>query len=477
MASPPFEVEDQVEEDFFDKLVDDDDDENTDLSRSGLENKESDKARESSNLSTGEGGVALLDSEGNVGPEMNGKKGDYDDFDAEDEEDSLPVGYATQESEGVMEVKSDLDSDIDKNDVPSGTGIKVVDWSAFKSDSTLRRGAGKGSYSDFFNELGDSSGDLYGNVADNSGFGSNNAAAIVSEGGVQHHEGQLHGSGLEQTSDIQDMNGSQYWENLYPGWRYDPNTGQWYPVEGYNNTVMGSYFNWNQDSQGNVEYPSHMVFDPQYPGWYYDTIAQEWRLLESYTAAMSQSAFVDHNQHLQNGVASTDAHRVMGWAGTRDDKHHQNTKSEGANFVDNQQLHQPYDSTHQNFDISNGVAGFQSFSQAESFSQHHNQHKREQSQQLHFSSAYFDSPKKLTFSLQPPQSASQFSSVSDVDRSSAGRPPHALVTFGFGGKLIFMNNNSSFLTNSAYSSQVTPCFLPSFFGPRFSELTCSYISS
>ncbi|KAM7508798.1 hypothetical protein LguiA_019251 [Lonicera macranthoides] len=468
MASPPFEVEDQVEEEFFDKLVDDDD--NTDLSRSGLENKESDKAKESSNLCTDEG---VEDSEGNVGSKRNGKKGDDDDFEA-GEKDSSSVGDVTHE--GVMEVVGELDCDVGKNDVRSGTGVKLVDWSAFKSDSTLRRGAGKGSYSDFFNELGDSSGDLYGNVADNSGVGANHAASI-SEGGVssiQHHEGQLHGSGLEQTSDVQDMNSSQYWENLYPGWRYDPTTGQWYPVEGYNNTVVGSYSDWNQDSQGNVEYPSHMVFDPQYPGWYYDTIAQEWQSLESYTAAMSQSTFVDHNQHLQNGVDSTDAHtvgnnQVMGWAGTQDDKHHQNTKSEGANFVDNPQLRQPYDSTHQeykssgnttsfeqakqNFDISNGVAGFQSFSQAESFSQHLNQHKREQSQQLHFSSAYFDSPKKLAFSQQLPQSASQFSSVSDEDRSSAGRPPHALVTFGFGGKLIFMNNNSSFLTNSAYSGQ------------------------
>ncbi|KAE8721413.1 hypothetical protein F3Y22_tig00016065pilonHSYRG00061 [Hibiscus syriacus] len=38
--------------------------------------------------------------------------------------------------------------------------------------------------------------------------------------------------------------------------------------------------NWNQISQGNADYPEHMVFDPQYPGWYYDTIALEWKMLE-----------------------------------------------------------------------------------------------------------------------------------------------------------------------------------------------------
>ncbi|KAK1383554.1 hypothetical protein POM88_021289 [Heracleum sosnowskyi] len=29
------------------------------------------------------------------------------------------------------------------------------------------------------------------------------------------------------------MNSTEYWEILYPGWKYDQNTGQWYQVDGY----------------------------------------------------------------------------------------------------------------------------------------------------------------------------------------------------------------------------------------------------
>ncbi|KAL2495391.1 Protein transport protein sec16 [Forsythia ovata] len=37
----------------------------------------------------------------------------------------------------------------------------------------------------------------------------------------------------DQGAPGQDLNSSQYWENLYPGWKYDPSTGQWSQVDGF----------------------------------------------------------------------------------------------------------------------------------------------------------------------------------------------------------------------------------------------------
>ncbi|MCD7446911.1 hypothetical protein HAX54_018882 [Datura stramonium] len=34
----------------------------------------------------------------------------------------------------------------------------------------------------------------------------------------------------EQAAGGEDQNSSQYWENLYPGWKFDVNTGQWYQI-------------------------------------------------------------------------------------------------------------------------------------------------------------------------------------------------------------------------------------------------------
>ena len=74
----------------------------------------------------------------------------------------------------------------------------------------------------------------------------NSISDLASSSHLQNNDVQYYGVGSEQNVDGQDLSNSQYWENLYPGWRYDPNTGQWYQVEGYDvNTTMKS-----QDSFG-----------------------------------------------------------------------------------------------------------------------------------------------------------------------------------------------------------------------------------
>ncbi|XP_004308474.1 PREDICTED: uncharacterized protein LOC101306474 [Fragaria vesca subsp. vesca] len=162
----------------------------------------------------------------------------------------------------------------------------------------------------------------------------------------QHQEGQIYGASGNQNLDGQELSSNQNSENLYPGWRYDPTTEQWYQLEGYdvnsnttaevNNNVnyqstdtavfsaqkedapysqqaveavsqsvidaseTSTVANWNQHSYGNPEYPAHMVFDPQYPGWYYDTINKTWRELESSVPDFDQSTSVVHNQQRQH---------------------------------------------------------------------------------------------------------------------------------------------------------------------------------
>ncbi|KAL7238568.1 hypothetical protein ACSBR2_004624 [Camellia fascicularis] len=576
MASPPLQVEDQTDENFFDILVDEGD---TGISRSGpslFENEGSDKRNAFSKLSIGEADAAKVDSSGNVDFGVNSESesgggtvsasldGHGDNLIAEESVSLTPVNVV-QSNDVALQEKCELDSKSSNNSGSSGMGVKEVDWSSFNSASHLHNGSGTGSFSDFFNELG--SGDLYGKEAGNSGVASNNVVGVPenmagdfsSLSSIQHKEGQNYGSQIEQAIDGQDLNSSQYWENLYPGWRFDPNTGQWHQLDGYNATmdtqqnldasivsagdgvateqrsddyyfqqtaqsVLGnvdcrasSFTDWNQGSQQNVEYPAHMVFDPQYPGWYYDTIAQEWRLLESYTSAMNQPTNVHHNQQSQDGIVSAadflpeENHRihgnfdqvgkfesqdrssqgkVMGWAGSVSDSNQQrrNTwktaslpNSGVISISDNYESHNPYDSsyhatnsadqqnqqmwfkpsgtatlpeqTSQSFGSvvnSNSILGSQTFIPAVNFLQHSNQHKQEPSQQMHFSPAYFDSQKLPNFLEQP--LGTQFPHASSEGRSSAGRPAHALVTFGFGGKLVVMKDNSS-LKNLTYGGQ------------------------
>lgn len=56
-------------------------------------------------------------------------------------------------------------------------------------------------------------------------------------------ENQGYGAGIGQAADGQDLNSSQSLEDLYPGWKYDPNSGQWYQVDGYDaaNNIQGSF--------------------------------------------------------------------------------------------------------------------------------------------------------------------------------------------------------------------------------------------
>ena len=570
MASPPLQVEDQTDEDFFNQLVDDE----IDSTRSGPgveEGDDADKAKVFRNPSINEVATAGVSGE-NVGSGVNAEqdKGDgavptlwenREDVSVTSSESVAPSNVI-ESGDVAVGAESLPSTSIGKDSGSSGSGVKEVQWSSFYSDSHIQDGFG--SYSDFFNELGDATRDPFDNAVNQGSSRAefNNTSSVFqnpvedlsSQNFMQHQENQNYGVAGKQAVDGQDLNSSQNWEELYPGWRYDPGTGEWHQLEGYDaNTSMNAqiaggridsnqrsdahYFqqttqsismmgsvaaectggrvsDWNQISQGSVQYPAHMVFDPQYPGWYYDTIAQEWRSLESYNSSLNHSTIVDNKQQNQTGSVfsgnfftnqnhtsheQVENYGLKGFSGQSQVANWDESasvycqqqkniwqpetvsESDAIGFTVIQQAPSLYGSQfHVNnysnqqtgskslvtgasyiqkshsFDGTNEVSGFQSFTPGENLSQHHNQMNMDRSQQMQFSPAYFDGQESVNLPQQPQQSDARFSYAPKEQWSSAGRPPHPLVTFGFGGKLLVMKDNGSFPTNPSYGHQVRP---------------------
>ncbi|KAF8032818.1 hypothetical protein BT93_D1641 [Corymbia citriodora subsp. variegata] len=455
----------------------------------------------------------------------------------------------------------DLLDPLKEKDSGSGGGIKEVGWSSFHAEAVEHsQGHGFGSYSDFFTSLDNSGGEFSGNFPEDS-----NHEPVIAAGSAlyqaelensahyaQYQQDQGYGAVNDQTANVQDLSGSQYWENMYPGWTYDSNTGQWYQVDGYdantnlqgnsdNSTVQEwpassdgtsevsylqqtaqsvvgtaaepatteSVYSMNQVSERNNGYPDHMVFDPQYPGWYYDTIAQEWRSLESYTSTL-QSSGQSHGYQNQDGLITTDVmsqahnsvHSDYGQAnnygsqinvGQSQDGHWDGSYSEYSqpsrndtrqfgtvaksdaisNFGGKQQFDTLYGSEVAANNHINQQNSFNSFGTVESHgnsgwntseaqgafgsqnfipSQPFNQAKVEQQDRLHFSNDFYVNQKPVNFAQQSFQGTHQFTPAHNLGLPSAGRPAHALVTFGFGGKLIVMKD-ATFASNPSYGGQ------------------------
>lgn len=579
MASLPFLVEDQTDEDFFDKLVDDEFG-ITKPSGDLADSVESDEAKTFANLSINDERAGLEES-GDIGlnsegedlfgsvvappPEVPTQEAPAKDIFLSEESVSLVSANSFSFDTVIESVDSNpardapVDSSTGKSNASGATSVKEVQWSEFGAESNDEKNAGGfGSYSDFFTELTDGSEDPFAEIGDQSKTDSYATTSLVENpvtdsvtsfsSSDQQQNNQAYFS--EQTTDGQDLNNSQYLENLYPGWKYDPATGAWHQLDGYSasaNTQVqdmgqstgdnivsnqqseisylqqtaqsvvgtvaegcttGSVSNWNQISPGSQEYPAHMVFDPQYPGWYYDTITQEWCLLESYTQAVQTSStlneqptqdgnasfggspFSDKDHSLYNEYGQFEQHSSQGqvvqgqggyWNGYASNHTQANMwqsqqvahSGATASFIASQQTENPYssagglnnysDQQHMGFksmetdslreqpvhgyERSNGVNGFDNFTSTEYKFNQLKVEQQQQQQQTHFPHDNYDFQQSLNYSQQPFQngnsSLSDFSHASKIGRSSAGRPPHALVTFGFGGKLVVLKDGSS----------------------------------
>ncbi|KAI4338469.1 hypothetical protein MLD38_023527 [Melastoma candidum] len=256
-------------------------------------------------------------------------------------------------------------------------------------------------------------------------------------------------------------------------------------------------FSVNQVADGNAVYPEHMVFDAQYPGWYYDMIKQEWCTIESYTASI-QSTIHPQNEQNQRGPVIADA-VAHGQNDTYSDYRQTNTYGlqKNASQVHDGHWARSYDghnqqsmssSWHSGTFSSNNVVAWggnqQSGGFASEFTASNNLNRQsaassfptleshdkpneslrefhkplasgnfiqdlqynqpiQQTKEVHHSNEFYSSQMTVSYSMQPFESVPQISQVHSSGRSSAGRPAHALVAFGFGGKLIVMKDMSS----------------------------------
>jgi COPII coat assembly protein SEC16 len=118
-------------------------------------------------------------------------------------------------------------------------------------------------------------------------------------------------------ADSTDLN---YFETMYPGWKFDQATQQWYQVDTLGNaqqqqphdasylhsaalqTIAEEETTTAMVSSWPSEYPSNMLFYAEYPGWYFDTNTQQWHSLESYQQAAIQPGTASA---VQNGTNHT----------------------------------------------------------------------------------------------------------------------------------------------------------------------------
>ncbi|XP_027359993.1 protein transport protein SEC16B homolog [Abrus precatorius] len=590
-SNPPFHVEDQTDEDFFDKLVEDD----MEPFNSGHdEGNDSDEAKAFANLGISDVDATAFensDDAGESGVELKGDLGTVKSDGGLEHERNLLQSSSSVGGDSKMDPGDDgigvgsefmPASAASTSDKVTSSGIKEVGWNSFHADSN--GGIGFGSYSDFFSELGDQSGNFPGNAHDNLNGNVNPGNEVQNDGlnasvnyvqyqdgrgydaslanhtnkqvdglntsvnYVQYQEGQAYDASSEKHTNGQDLSSSQYWEYLYPGWKYDHNTGQWYQIDGYNatattqqsseaNTAVDwtapsdgkaeiSYMqqssqsvagtlaetsttenvsSWSQVSQGNTGYPEHMVFDPQYPGWYYDTIAQEWQSLETYNSTIQSSVqglenghaststfspndnslYSEYSQAVNYGSQGVDSQAVDGsWGGlygvnqqqgfgmyttetatkmgdnVASGGNHQANHSYGSSISANHDQQNTsssfgsvalYNKVNHDHGLANGTFEPRSFGASGDIVQQFNYSKTQFGEPKKFSNDFAENQKPFSYSPQSIQGAHQYSYASHVGRSSAGRPAHALVTFGFGGKLVIMKDPSPL--SSSYGGQ------------------------
>ncbi|KAF7076932.1 hypothetical protein CFC21_081532 [Triticum aestivum] len=203
------------------------------------------------------------------------------------------------------------------------TTVKQLQWAAFGADPFGDLAAGAAQEEAF---LGTASPDqasalssAVGGAADHGFFGGSQDLA---------QEQGCVGPSSDQSTAAQQLGGStgaavdptdpRYLESIYPGWKFDEATQQWYQVDtaqtaGENaqqlqqhfgasyllnsaqagletiaeeSAAAGGALGWGQGPVS--EYPANMLFYAEYPGWYFDTDKQEWLSLEAYQQAIMQ---------------------------------------------------------------------------------------------------------------------------------------------------------------------------------------------
>uniref|UniRef100_A0A7N0UYY4 Protein transport protein sec16 n=1 Tax=Kalanchoe fedtschenkoi TaxID=63787 RepID=A0A7N0UYY4_KALFE len=544
MASPLFQIDDQTDEDFFDKLIEDEEEVGVGFAQSGAEAVSGNVSVEGqafadkkisevsqtgidsglkvdvglkndgyNGLAAGVSGVKVLT--GDLAEE-NWHSSDSKSLDQGSEVRSNDVNvvrdslvYNTVAESNSIEKRGEggIVDAVHEGSVSPGAQIREVDWSAFSSESRVENHVGFGSYSDFFSGMEAAGGDPFANLDNGSSDAYVNSVEGIGENSipgsslVQQHSGETYETDVSQNIDGQNVV-SEYWENLYPGWRFDHNTGLWQQLDNYDanvntndnpssqnisdvtslsDTQIGSaqvsnydhlqdslqsapgtfeeansnssVYDLNRSPQGEVTYPENMVFDPQYPGWYYDTLVGEWRTLESYSMSVNQSVKLDHNQH-----------------------DHPSHITAGGELPVNNSINYGADSQNQDFDYDT-LAHFpdQIVARTNAAKMHDGPNTQIWQPELvanaesNSSTLRNQNIQRYGFEGYSENMSHQFvaneghsenifhqSAVQPTNVwSSAGRPYHPIVAFGFGGKLVLMKTDNHLRTIDTYGAQNT----------------------
>lgn len=566
-SSSPSHVVDQTDDDddFFNNLVDDD------FGANGSHTRSKEIARDLSSFSLDDTGTFVDDpDDAGLISESNGPQqsetlqlaGFPKDVLASHDSPTLnysPDKVAISESSSASILETAMQSTSPTNNSGSrGTCIKEVQWSVFSLGTQQSDNVGLETYSDFFVENVNPSSDKLNSIADLNFLNVENQVKNVAThaDSQSNQESQLFGSVTDQNTGGVD---AQYWERLYPGWKYDSITGQWYQLDGYNENVItqdnynssgvdsqGNFsdsaeaaavtstlgssedlylqqtsqsaletiveesaaantattYNWNIVSQENMEFPPNMVFDSQYPGWYYDTNAQQWYTLESYTQttkipnvvqneAIASAGFSEGSYSVYDEVGRPDQRTDISlgsqefWHGadlSSSYSHQQNMlqmKQIGENrFSQNQQMQSFYNPSIATVTHADNNIALQTFKPMVNHDfgltngaiMQHNSANEESTYPVYLQNLPHSMPQSISnrflgnhnsVDFRQPSfqdtkaSYPMFSHAPDEGRSTAGRPAHALVAFGFGGRLVVTKNSNSSGTNLDYGMQVS----------------------
>ncbi|GJM89963.1 hypothetical protein PR202_ga06195 [Eleusine coracana subsp. coracana] len=274
-------ADDQTDADFFDKLVDDDD-------QAPL--PANDELPEAAALPRAVSSISLAD-DGPGAPDPSAP-----------EAVSVPEGGSPASGKGTG----------------VHTAVKQVQWASFGGDDD-----GPDPFADLAGDDG-----FLGNMAalDTSAAatsGASDHAVLAAEvtdqdffGGSPNHNAADR-QPEHSASGAVDSTDPKYFETMYPGWKYDQATQQWYQVETSGNaqqqpndasylqnsaleTIAEEGTTTATTSSWASEYPPNMLFYAEYPGWYFDTNTQQWHSLESYQQAAVQPGTASALQNATN---------------------------------------------------------------------------------------------------------------------------------------------------------------------------------
>ncbi|KAJ4804102.1 COPII coat assembly protein SEC16 [Rhynchospora pubera] len=289
----------------------------------------------------------------------------------------------------------------------------------------------------------------------------------------------------ESSSTVNTVSGTEYPPNMifdpqYPGWYYDTNTQQWYTLESYIPAEQATTTSGTGQEQVNKELGQNQSQNQAQLG---EEMRGDWNSSYASNTVNPDSnqlaeSFYSDNSTANNALTgsfygdqrSTDAFTT---SAVTSSYYGNNTNVES---FPNNDLSQSFYGNNLNGELSGSFFGsnegfkvFQPTTTNNAFGVSHNRahsldlfgqtgmsrgHKHANSvdgfygvhNAVNFNQQNFGSTDVGAFS-------SQFGYNPKEERSSAGRPAHALVTFGFGGKLVIMKDSSSYSTGFDFGNK------------------------